>query len=157
MIRTATPADFPFIHSITARPENARFIVDVPDQQMRANLADPEMDLVIWQHDDHPAGYGLFCEIGNPSGRVELRSLGLDVAGAGLGQTFLRTLVDHGFDTLNAARIWLDVARDNPRAQAVYHRAGFTYEGTLRQNWKRPNGDIVDMQIFGMLKAERPQ
>jgi len=73
------------------------------------------------------------------------------------GNRFLRALIDHAFDTLNAARIWLDVVQDNPRAQASYHRAGFTYEGTLRQNWKRPNGDIVDMQIYGMLLPERPQ
>ena len=157
MMRTALLTDFPFVHSITARPENAGFIVDLPDQQMRANLADPEMDLVIWEQGGNPAGYALFCEIGNPSGRVELRSLGLDVAGAGLGQPFLRALIDHGFDTLNAARIWLDVVQDNPRAQAAYHRAGFTHEGTLRQNWKRPNGDIVDMKIYGMLLPERPQ
>ena len=157
MIRVALPADFAFIHSITARPENGRFIVDMPDHQLRVHLANPEVDLVIWERDGSPAGYGLFCEIGDPSGRVELRSLGLDVADAGLGQPFLRALIDHGFDTLKAARIWLDVVQDNPRAQATYHHAGFTYEGTLRQNWKRPNGDIVDMQVFGMLKCERPQ
>jgi len=157
MIRTATPTDFRFIRGITSRPENARFIVDVPDPELHANLADPEMDLVIWEQDGQPAGYARFCEIGNPSGRVELRSLGLDVADAGLGQPFLRALIDHAFDGLKAARIWLDVVLDNPRAQAAYHRTGFTHEGTLRQNWKRPNGDIVDMQIFGMIKAERPQ
>jgi RimJ/RimL family protein N-acetyltransferase len=55
-----------------------------------------------------------------------------------------------------AARIWLDVVRDNPRAQATYLRAGFTHEGTLRQNWRTPKGDIVDMLVFGMLRNERP-
>lgn len=157
MIRAAKPTDFPFIHSITARPENKRFIVDLPDQQLCAHLADPKMDLAIWERDGSPAGYALFCEIGEPSGRVELRSLGLDFTDIGLGQPFLRALIDHAFDTLNAARLWLDVVQDNPRAQAAYHRAGFTFEGTLRQNWKRPNGDIVDMQIFGMLRHERSQ
>lgn len=157
MLRTASQADFAFIHSIMTRPENGRFIMDIPDQQLIDHLADPEMDLVIWERGGSLAGYALFCEIGNPSGRVELRSLGLDVSDTGLGQPFLRALIDHGFDALNGARIWLDVAQDNPRAQAAYRRAGFTHEGTLRQNWKRPIGDIVDMQIFGMLKPERPQ
>ncbi len=157
MIRKATPADFAFIHTVTARPENARFIVDLPDQKLTAHLNDPEMDLVIWEQGGSLAGYALFCEIGNPSGRVELRSLGLNVTGKGLGASFLHALIGHGFDTLNAMRIWLDVVQDNPRAQAAYQRAGFTHEGTLRQNWKRPNGDIVDMQIFGMLKSERPK
>lgn len=157
MIRAATPADFGFIHAIAARPENAPFLADVPDSVMTENLSDPEMDWVIWLHDGKRAGFGQFCEIGNASGRVELRRLALDVTDSGLGQPFVRALIDHGFDALKAARIWLDVAADNPRAQAAYHRAGFNHEGTLRQNWKRPIGDIVDMQIFGMLLAERPQ
>jgi len=157
MIRPATASDFPFIHAIAERPENADFIEDVPDSVLSDNLADPEMDLVIWDQDGNPAGFALFCEIGNPSGRVELRRLGLDVTGSGLGQQFLRALIDHGFDTLNAARIWLDVVQDNPRAQATYRRAGYTHEGTLRQNWRRPTGDVVDMMVFGMLRNERPQ
>lgn len=155
MIRNATPADFTFIHSIAGRIENAAFLGDVPDETLIENLADPEMSWVIWEHDGNSCGFGQFCEIGNPSGRVELRRLGLGVVDTGLGQPFLRALMDHGFDTLGAARIWLDVAVDNPRAQAAYQRAGFTHEGTLRQNWKRPTGDIVDMQIYGMLKHER--
>ncbi len=157
MIRTATTADFPFIHAIAARPENADFIADVPDTELSDYLADPEMDLVIWDQGGNPAGFALFCEIGNPSGRVELRRLGLDITGAGLGQAFLRGLIDHGFGTLNAARIWLDVVQHNPRAQTIYRRAGFMHEGTLRQNWRRPAGDVVDMMIFGMLRNERPQ
>lgn len=156
MIRRATADDFAFIHSIAARVENAAFIVDVPDAEMASDIAAPDMDLVIREHDTTLAGFALFCEIGNPSGRVELRRLGLDVTDAGLGQPFLRALIDHGFDTLNAARIWLDVVRDNPRAQTTYQRAGFTHEGTLRQNWRRPSGDVVDMLVFGMLKGERP-
>jgi len=157
MIRTATPADFPFIHAIAAHPENARFIVDVPDAYLNENLSDPSMDLVIWEVENRPAGFALFCEIGNPSGRVELRRLGLQQTGAGLGTAFLRALIDHAFDRLSAARIWLDVVQDNPRAQATYTHAGFTHEGTLRQNWRRPLGDVVDMLVFGMLRDERPQ
>lgn len=156
MVRQVTPADFAFIHSIASRPENAGYIDDVPDAELAENLACPNMDLVIWEHQGVPAGFALFCEIGNPSGRVELRRLALDQTSAGLGADFLRALVDHGFDGLKAARIWLDVVRDNPRAQATYLRAGFTHEGTLRQNWRTPKGDIVDMLVFGMLRNERP-
>jgi len=157
MIRTATRADFPFIHAIAAHPENARYIDDVPDAELNNNLANPEMDLVIWETENRPSGFALFCEIGNPSGRVELRRLGLAHTGTGLGAAFLRALIDHGFDGLNAARIWLDVVQDNPRAQAAYRRAGFIHEGTLRQNWRRPLGDVVDMQVYGMLRDERSQ
>ncbi len=157
MIRTATQADFLFIHTIATDAENAAFIVDVPNEDLRDYLINPEMDLVIWEPDGTPAGFALFCEIGDPSGRVELRRLGLQQTGAGQGAAFLRALIDHGFDGLNAARIWLDVVHDNPRAQAAYRRAGFVHEGTLRQNWRRPLGDLVDMLVFGMLRDERPK
>ncbi len=138
------------------RAANADFIVDVPDAELAEYLAAPDMDLLIWERYGNPAGFALFCEIGDPSGRTELRRLGLDVTDGGLGQTFLHALIAHGFDTIKAARIWLDVVHDNPRAQATYLRAGFKHEGTLRQNWQRPNGDVVDMLVFGMLRDERP-
>jgi len=157
MVRTATPADFPFIHAIAARPENAPFIVDVPDKKLLDYLNAPDIDLVIWELDNTPQGYALFCEIGDPSGKTELRRLGLDKTGQGQGQAFLRALIDYAFDTIGATRIWLDVVLDNPRAQTVYHRAGFTHEGTLRQDWARPSGEVVDMMVFGMLRNERPQ
>jgi len=157
MVRTATPADFPFIHAIAARPENTQFIVDDPDEKLLDYLNFPDIDLVIWEPDGSPQGFALFCEIGDPSGKTELRRLGLDKTGQGQGQAFLRALIDYGFDTIGAARIWLDVVLDNPRAQTTYHRAGFTHEGTLRQNWARPSGEVVDMMVFGMLRSERPK
>jgi len=156
MIRTATASDFAFIHLIAARPVNADFIVDVPDSKLQEYLDQPDMDLVVWELEGKLAGFALFCEIGDPSGRTELRRLGLDQTDKGLGQPFLAALINYAFDHIGAARIWLDVVHDNPRAQKSYHRAGFTHEGTLRQNWMRPNGDVVDMLVFGMLKGERP-
>ena len=157
MVRTATPADFPFIHAIAARPENAPFIVDVPDEMLLEYLNAPNIDLVIWETNSAPQGYALFCQIGDPSGKTELRRLGLDKTGQGQGQAFLRALIDYAFDTIGATRIWLDVVLDNPRAQKTYHRAGFTHEGTLRQDWARPSGEVVDMLVFGMLRSERPK
>ncbi len=155
-IRAAMTADFGFIHSIAARPENAAYIEDVPDQELAEYCAAPDMNLMIWENNSTPAGFALFCEIGNPSGRVELRRLGLAKTGKGTGQAFIRALIDHAFDELQATRLWLDVVQDNPRAHAIYHRSGFTHEGTLRQNWRRPDGEVVDMLVFGMLRAERP-
>ncbi len=76
MIRTATPSDFKFIHQIAAHPANTDFIVDVPDEMLQNYIDASDMDLVIWENDNQPAGFALFCEIGDPSGRTELRRLG---------------------------------------------------------------------------------
>ena len=155
MLRTATAADFPFIRGVAASPEHAPFITDEDDAALAAYLADSAARLLIWEAAGRPAGFALFCELGEPSGRVELRRLALASVGGGQGQVFLRALLDHGFGTLGAARVWLDASGENPRALRTYERAGFTLEGRLRQHWFRPVlGRVVDLVIFGMLRAE---
>jgi len=154
-LRPATAADFPFIHALASRPENAPFISDEPDAALAAYLADPDSRLLIWEPEGRPAGFALYCAIGEPSGAVELRRLALDAPGRGLGARFLRALVDHAFARLDAQRLWLDASSENPRAQKTYERAGFTLEGRLRQHWFRPAlGRNVDLLLYGMLRAE---
>jgi RimJ/RimL family protein N-acetyltransferase len=155
MLRPATTADFGFIRSLAGRPENAPFITDEDEAALAAYLADPATRLLIWDRDGQPAGYALFCSVGDPSGGVELRRLALEAAGGGQGQRFLRVLLDYGFGTLGAARVWLDASSENPRAMRTYERAGFTLEGRLRQHWYRPAlGRVVDLMLYGMLRAE---
>lgn len=155
MLRPATPADFGFIRDLAGRPENAPFITDEGDAALAAYLADPAARLLIWETEGKPAGFALFCTVGDPSGAVELRRLALDRSGGGQGQHFLRALLDHGFGTLGAVRVWLDASSENPRAMRTYERAGFTLEGRLRQHWYRPAlGRVVDLMLYGMLRTE---
>lgn len=155
MLRPATAVDFPFIHGLASRPDYAQYITDEDDAALAAYLADPSARLLIWEPLGHPAGYALFCEIGDPARRVELRRLALAEAGRGQGQVFLRALVDYGFGRLDAARLWLDASAENQRAQRVYERAGFTLEGRLRRHWYRPAvGRVVDLMLFGMLRSD---
>lgn len=155
MLRPATPADFAFIHALASRPDYAPFLTDEDDAALMAYLDSPADRLLIWEAEGGPAGYALFCEIGEPSGAVELRRLALAEAGRGQGQSFVRALVNYGFRTLGAARVWLDASGENPRAQATYARAGFTLEGRLRQHWYRPAlGRTVDLLLYGMLRGE---
>jgi RimJ/RimL family protein N-acetyltransferase len=155
MLRPATAADFPVIRAIAGRAENAPFLTDEDEAALADYLADPAARLLIWEQAGQPAGYALFCEIGAPSGAVELRRLALDQTGRGHGQVFLRAIVDFGFGTLGAARLWLDASGENPRAQATYARAGFTLEGRQRQHWYRPAlGRTVDLLLYGMLRRE---
>ena len=154
-LRPATPADFPFIRALAQRPDYAPYITDEPDDRLAAYLADPGCCLLIWEDQAGPAGLGLFCEIGDPSGRVELRRLALARAGQGEGAAFLRALVDYAFATLGAERLWLDASGENLRAQRAYVRAGFTLEGRLRDHWFRPAlGRTVDLMLYGMLRQE---
>ncbi|RYI12709.1 MAG: N-acetyltransferase [Acetobacteraceae bacterium] len=109
----------------------------------------------MWETDGAAAGFALFCQVGDPSGVVELRRLALTATGGGQGQTFIRALLDHGFGSLDATRVWLDASGENPRAMRTYERAGFTLEGRLRRHWFRPAlGRVVDLMLYGMLREE---
>lgn len=155
MLRPASAADFGFIRALAGRPENAPFLTDEDEAALADYLRDPSARLVIWETGGGPAGYALFCSVGDPSGAIELRRLALEATGRGQGQMFLRALLDHAFGTLGAARVWLDASSENPRAMKTYARAGFTLEGRLRQHWYRPAlGRVVDLVMYGMLRGE---
>ena len=154
-LRPAGPADFPFIRALAQRPENAPFISDEDEAGLSAYLASPEDDLLIWEEAGAPMGFALFCEIGEPSGRVELRRLALAETGGGRGRAFLAALIAHGFGALGAAKIWLDASGENLRAQHLYRAVGFTEEGRLRRHWYRPClGRVVDLVLFGLLRDD---
>lgn len=154
-LRPATPADFPFIRALAQDPANAPFITDEDDAALAAYLADPTARLYIWEDAGAPAGFALYCEIGHPTGRVELRRLALSLTGGGRGLTFLKALTDHAFTEFGAARIWLDASGENLRAARVYEQIGYRLEGTQRAHWWRPAlGRAVDLLLFGIQRDE---
>jgi RimJ/RimL family protein N-acetyltransferase len=56
----------------------------------------------------------------------------------------------HAFGTVGLHRIELDVYAFNPRAQAVYERAGFVREGVRRDalRWDGEYTDAITMAIL---------
>lgn len=154
-LRPATPADFAFIRSLAQRPDYTPFISDEDEAALAAYAADPSVRLLVAEDAVGSTGFALFCEVGDPSGRVELRRLALGQAGQGKGAAFIAALVDYAFLDLGAQKLWLDASGENLRAQKVYTRAGFTEEGRLRAHWHRPAlGRNVDLVIYGMLRSE---
>jgi RimJ/RimL family protein N-acetyltransferase len=154
-LRPARFADFGFIRGLAQRPDYAPFISDDDEAALAAHLANPAHRLLIWEQDGQAAGFALYCEIGDPSGRIELRRLALAQTGSGAGRQFLDDMIDFAFQQLQAKRLWLDASSENPRAQRVYERAGFTLEGRLRGHWYRPVlARAVDLMLFGMLRDE---
>lgn len=160
-LRNATLADIGFIRSLTTRPDYAPFIGDSDEATLQGWIDSPEARVLIWDEGKGPAGFAIFREIGDPSGRVELFRIALAQSGGGRGDAFFAALVDYGFATLGAARLWLDASGENPRAMKIYERAGFRREGVQRAQWWRPClGRAVDLHLFGMMRdewqAERP-
>ena len=68
----------------------------------------------------------------------------------GLGSEAVRLVLAHAFGTVGLHRIELDVYAFNPRAQAVYERAGFVREGVRRDAlyWDGEYTDAITMAIL---------
>jgi RimJ/RimL family protein N-acetyltransferase len=71
----------------------------------------------------------------------------------GLGTEAIRLILGHAFGTVGLHRISLEVYAFNPRALAVYERAGFVREGVLRDAlyW---DGEYVDSIVMSILAPE---
>lgn len=152
MLRAGTLDDIGFVRMLVRRPENAPYLTDEDEAALATYLTDPTARLLIW---GEARGFAIFCDIGKPSRSVCLMRLALDAPGQGEGVAFLRALVDHGFYSLNARRLWLDCSGENLRAQKAYARAGFVLEGRLRQHEYVPRIDrVIDTLLYGMLRTD---
>ncbi len=153
-LRPATETDLGFITALQARPDYAALVAFDPEEALRRYIMSPEAALMIWEEDDQPEGFVLICGLGNADRTLELRRLAIATPGQGRGRRCLAELTDHAFGPLNARRLYLDVAADNTRARAAYERAGFVYEGTLRQAWARRTGDYADLALYALLDTD---
>ena len=154
-LRPALSDDFAFIRALAQRPDYAPYITDEDEGRLAFYATDPAHRLLIWEEGGRAAGFALWAEIGDPSGRVELRRLGLAEVGGGRGLGFVRALTDYGFESLGARKVWLDASGENLRAQKVYARAGYRLEGRLVDHWFRPVlGRNVDVMLYGILRSE---
>jgi len=71
----------------------------------------------------------------------------------GYGTETMSLLIEHGFNTLNLHRIWLQVHSTNPRGIRAYEKAGFIHEGKFRQaEFKK--GAYCDVHVMSILADE---
>jgi RimJ/RimL family protein N-acetyltransferase len=58
------------------------------------------------------------------------------------------------FDKLEANRVFIRCAAENLRSAAVAKRAGFVYEGSIRNSIKDANGAMHDALMFSLIPDE---
>jgi RimJ/RimL family protein N-acetyltransferase len=79
--------------------------------------------------------------------------------GKGLGSQALRALIERAFgEEMSLHKLWLIVRRDNRSAQAMYLRAGFEFEGMLRDEYCVPTKEgakFFDMVRMAILREPR--
>lgn len=74
--------------------------------------------------------------------------------GQGLMTEAVLAMVRHGFRNLGLDNITVTTAPDNLRSQNVIRKAGFTYEGTLRQAFRVYDGSVRDVMCYSMSRKE---
>ncbi len=77
--------------------------------------------------------------------------------GGGFGTDALRLIASVAFGPLDLEKLWADVLVTNPRAVAVFERAGFVREGLLRGDRAGADGrvDVVRLGLLRPAEAER--
>lgn len=76
-----------------------------------------------------------------------------DMQGKGIITKAVKRLIDYGFKHLDLNRILIRVSTQNVKSKQVAQRLGFTYEGTLREDFFQ-NNQFVDIEIYGLLKSD---
>jgi RimJ/RimL family protein N-acetyltransferase len=75
--------------------------------------------------------------------------------GKGMATEAVSLLVEFAFDVLHMRKLQIRCAADNVRSRRGAERCGFTYEGLLRYDAVRPDGQLIDLMYFGMTDADR--
>lgn len=96
-----------------------------------------EVVLNDWSPEDQTCGFRIL--------------VGADGRGRGLGSEATRLVVAHAFAATDLHRIELEVYAFNPRAQHVYDRAGFRFEGRRREAFVF-DGERVDSILMAVLR-----
>ena len=73
--------------------------------------------------------------------------------GKSIGTTAVKVLTNFGFETMGWNRIEAMIDHDNEASKKVVTRAGYEYEGLLRQRVIRANGDVIDMDLYAVLQT----
>lgn len=135
----------------------------VVEDQFEADLA-PGGLFTTFDND----GYFCVCdETGRPIGRIHYEGIAArdrraqlgvligepDAWNRGYGSEAIVLLLNWLFNHQNVHRVWLSVQANNPRAQHVYAKLGFTREGTLREH-NFYDGHWHDEHIYGILASE---
>lgn len=99
------------------------------------------------------------CGLHRPDWSVMRFEIGYWVRASLEGQGYVSEAVTgvttFGFDSIGAERIELRCDSLNERSIAVARRAGYTLEGTLRNNYENANGvGLRDTMVFSLLRTE---
>lgn len=75
-------------------------------------------------------------------------------SGRNLMTEALAACVRFAFTQLGIKKLQLRTAMDNYAAQRLARKVGFRREGDLREEYRRPGGELIDVMLFGLTFSE---
>lgn len=154
-LRQATADDIPFIMASERLPVVAPFVSHWDEARHRTGIEGRDMAYLIGgRGGDEPEGFAMLGDLRERNGNVCLYRIVAVHPGSGFGAPFLAAVVDWAFRETTVHRLWLDVVTGNERARHVYEKAGFVFEGVLRQSYIATTGQREDLAIMSMLRPE---
>lgn len=77
-----------------------------------------------------------------------------DFSSKGIMTEVLLVIIKFAFTQLKLEKISLRTAMDNYASQRLARKCGFRREGDLRADFKKTSGEIIDVMVLGLTKAE---
>lgn len=74
--------------------------------------------------------------------------------GKGVISSAVSKVLAYGFNTLGLAKIFIRVHERNIGSRLVAEKNGMMHGGTIRNDYKMPDGTIVDLMYYGILREE---
>lgn len=124
------------------------------ERAMRTDGADRKWAVLVA---DHPEAVG-FTALYGIGGQLapELGCVIADPAawGKGVGREAERLTLDLAFAELGAHRVYGRIPATNAAAKRVVTWLGWKHEGTMREHIRRPDGTLVDCEVWGVTAGD---
>lgn len=135
------------------RPKNARQVIS--DFKKEIEAEDNAVFLVVDIKSKKPIGYAGLYDINFTARKAEFKIIigETNFWGRGCGTEATEILAYYGFDRLNLNRIYLGFTANNEGAGRAYEKAGYCYEGTLKEDIYR-NSRYYDSIRMAVLRKD---
>jgi [ribosomal protein S5]-alanine N-acetyltransferase len=134
-------------------PEDARGWVEQAIANDRSDGPDRKWAIEVEGHDE-PVGftalYGLRGQLPPELGAM----IGEKVRGRGVGREAERLTVARAFEEFGAHRVYGRIPAFNQPAKKAVTWQGWQHEGTMREHIRRPDGALIDCEVWGVTRSE---
>jgi diamine N-acetyltransferase len=151
-LRQTQKADLDYVLASEHGEDNRPFVIPWTREQHLQAMGDRNCSHLIAEANTK-VGYVILAGLLDPNRSVEFRRIVITDKGHGYGRAVVTLIKELVFDTYKAHRLWLDVKEENSRAQALYQKCGFIFEGKLRECVHTENG-YASLVIMSILQQE---